>query len=276
MVIFNKIIKNTFHPKIGSIWCLHRVVPVRSEFKDNRDLEITPDFLEVLIDEKRRLGFRFVDLDTFVSSASGIPFKRKLIHITFDDGFEDVYLNAYPIFKKYHIPFTLYLSTGFPDNNADLWWLQLEHMAQGDSEWFKKTMRQIYQSDMNPAEAMHAITTSKKDASLCHRLSLSWEQVREMVSSGLCLVGSHGVSHSALPYLSKEDAQMELQRSQRRLNDMLGLEVRHFSYPYSKFNDVTNQLVWQSGYRTAVLGFGGQTRFQKGNRLFYREFIVQP
>ena len=112
---FNKLVRYLFHPIIGNIWCLHRVVPVRSAFKGNRDLEITTDFLEDMINEKRRQGYRFVDLDTFVASASGTPWKRKLIHVTFDDGFEDVYLYAYPILKKYQIPFTFYVSTDFPD-----------------------------------------------------------------------------------------------------------------------------------------------------------------
>ena len=276
MVCSNKLKKNIFHPRIGSIWCLHRVVPVRSAFKENRDLEITPDFLEDLIIEKRRQGFRFVDLDTFVVSASRFPWKRKMIHVTFDDGFEDIYQYAYPVLKKYQIPFTLYVSTDFPDMNADLWWLQLEYMAKGDSEWFKKTMGQIYSSGMNPADAMHSLTGSEKDPSLCQLLSITWDQLRMMVSEDLCLVGSHGVSHSAMPSLPKKDVQMELQSSQCRIKEMLGVEVRHFSYPYSKFNDATNKLVWESGYQTAVLGYGGATRFLKENRFYYRDYIIQP
>ena len=276
MSFWTKVENKILHPGIGWIWCLHRVVPQRSLFKDNRDLEITPDFLEDLIVEKRRQGFHFVDLDTFVASASGFPWKRKMIHVTFDDGFEDVYVHAYPIFKKYQIPFTFYISTDFPDRHADLWWLQLEHLAHGDSEWFKQIMRQVYRSEMNPAEAMHTLTGSEKDASLCHRLSISWEQLRIMVSEGLCSVGSHGVSHSAMPSLSKEDAQMEMQQSKCRLKEMLGVEIRHFSYPYSKFNDATNQCVWKSGYQTAVLGYGGATRYSKGKMLFFRDFIIQP
>lgn len=32
--------------------------------------------------------------------------------ITFDDVFENVYTNAYPILKRYHVPFTMFVSTG--------------------------------------------------------------------------------------------------------------------------------------------------------------------
>lgn len=269
-------IHNLFHPKVGEIWCLHRVIPERSTFKSNRDLEITPDYLEQLIREEREHGFRFVDMDTFVEAANGKRREKKLIHITFDDGFADVFTNAYPVLKRYQIPFTLYVTTYMPDGKADLWWLQLERLADGDAEWFEKTLRQIYDRHDPVASAMHEITSSAVDAALCQQLSLTWEQIRVMVSEGLCTVGSHGVSHSTFTMLSIEEAQRELKMSKQRLEEILGIEVRHFSYPHSFFNDATNRLVWEACYSTAVIGYGGTTRRKKGNDFFYRKFIVQP
>lgn len=274
--IIGKICNSISHPRVGEIWCLHRVVPSRSSFKSNRDLEITPDFLEYLIKEKAKQGFHFVNMDSFVNAASIRPWKRKLIHITFDDGFADVFLHAYPILKKYSIPFTLYVSTDMPDGNADLWWLQLEQLSHGNAKWFEQTMKHIYSNGGGISDSMHALTDSERDPSICRRLSISWEQLRIMVSEGLCTIGSHGVSHSSMSRLPEESVIRELLDSRARLKEMLGVDANHFSYPHSMFTEITNQLVWQSGYHTAVLGFGGQTRFQKGNRLFYREFIVQP
>ena len=163
-----------------------------------------------------------------------------------------------------------------PDGKADLWWLQLEQLADGDAEWFEKTMKQIYDRHEPVASAMHEITSSVTDAALCQQLSLTWEQIRAMVSEGLCTVGSHGVSHSPLSSLSAEDVERELVASKQRLEELLGIEVRHFSYPHSFFTDGTNQLVWKTGYQTAVIGYGGTTRRKKGNNFFYRNFIVQP
>ena len=265
-----------FHPKVGEIWCLHRVIPERSTFKSNRDLEITPGYLEQLIREEREQGFRFVDMDTFVEAANWKRREKKLIHITFDDGFADVFTQAYPILKQYQIPFTLYVTTDMPDGRADLWWLQLEQFANGDVEWFEKTLKQIYDRHEPVASAMHEITSSAVDAALGQQLSLTWEQIRAMVSEGLCAVGSHGVSHSALSLLSAEDVERELVASKQRLEEMLGIEVRHFSYPHSFFSDDTNRLVWEAGYSTAVIGYGGATRRKKGNNFFYRNYIIQP
>ena len=267
---------NLTHPIVGEIWCLHRVLPERSAFKSNRELEITPDYLEQLIREKQHQGFHFVDLDAFTDVANGNRHRKKLIHITFDDGFVDVFTHAYPILKQYHIPFTLYVTTDMPDGKADLWWLQLEQMAHGDAEWFEKTVKQVYDRKENIAASMHEITSSAVDFSLCQQLALSWEQIQAMASEGLCAIGSHGVSHSALSLLSEEKAEQELTTSKQRLEAMLDKEIKHFSYPHSFFNETTNRLVRKTGYSTAVVGYGGATRCKKGNDFYYRKFIVQP
>ena len=38
---------------------------------------------------------------------------RKKAVITFDDGWMDAYMNAYPFLKRYNIPFTVYITTNF-------------------------------------------------------------------------------------------------------------------------------------------------------------------
>lgn len=267
---------NLTHPVVGEIWCLHRVVHERSPYPSNRELELTPEYLEQLIAERIALGYRFVDTDTFVDHATRCFSDRKLINITFDDGFADIYTHAYPILKRHGIPFTIYVTTDFPDGKADLWWLQLERLANGDKAWFEQTMSAIYASKKHIATAMHTLTDSAPDSTLCQRHALSWDDLRVMLSEGLCTIGSHGVSHSVLTLLPPDQALHELRASCQRLEDMLGTKVHHFSYPHSFYNNETNSLVDQAGYRTAVIGYGGRTRRSTHRMLFYRTPIVQP
>lgn len=42
---------------------------------------------------------------------NGLPFKRKTIVVTFDDGYEDNYVNAYPVLKKHNLTATIFVST---------------------------------------------------------------------------------------------------------------------------------------------------------------------
>ena len=44
------------------------------------------------------------------------------ILLTFDDGYKDFILNAFPLLKKYKIPSLLYVSTAMIDENMPFWW----------------------------------------------------------------------------------------------------------------------------------------------------------
>lgn len=268
-------IHHLLHPKVGEIWCLHRVVNNRSIFLSNRDLEVTTPYFESLIVEKLSQGFRFVDIDTFIATSESHWKGHKLINVSFDDGYQDVFDNAYPILRKYGIPFTVYVTTDMPDGEADLWWLQMEQLANKDTLFFEQLMSQIYASNVDFGLAMHQLTGTSKDSRLCRKYSLSWQGLLELSKDRLCTIGSHCVSHSAMPLLKPDKWLNQLQGSKSRLESMLGIQVNHFSYPHSLFNLDINELVLNVGYQSAVIGYGDYTRHHMGSKLFYRKNIVE-
>ena len=264
-------ISHLFHPVQGEMWCLHRVVEQRSEYPSNRELELTPAFLEALILQRQREGFAFVSIDTLLDSQSVFPQKR--VNITFDDGFRDVYQNAYPLFLKYRIPFTIFLTTDFPEGKADVWWIQLE---QGRSvEDFERLMKQVYASGKPMADVMHALTGTSPDLPLGRSLALSWPELREMVDSGLCTIGSHTVSHPGLTRIGAEACRQELEASRQIIKDRLGLDAVHLSYPHSMEDDAVRKMMAEAGYVSAALGYGGSIRKGDDKYRLHRKFIVQ-
>ena len=53
-MLIQKIRRKAFkvlHPVVGEMWCLHRIVEERSPMPSNRELEVTPAFLEKKIAE---------------------------------------------------------------------------------------------------------------------------------------------------------------------------------------------------------------------------------
>ena len=272
-------IRHVFHPVQGEIWCLHRVVPDRSRFPSNRELEITPDFLERAIEDYQRKGFRFVSIDGIVSQIGNHPWdlrRKKQVNISFDDGFVDVYEQAFPIFKKHRIPFTVYLVGNFPEGESDLWWIQMEQLVDGDIDTFEGLMKEIYRSDRNMREYMHEKTSSSPDLSLCRKLSLSWDQLREMVDSGLCTIGGHSMTHPGLTRIPKEAICQELSDGKRIVESHLPVTVRHFSYPHSMEDANIQEKLEQLGYETATMGFGGTIRKGDNPYRLNRRYIIQP
>ena len=113
---------NLTHPVLGRILMLHRVVEYRSE-DNNRELEVTPQFLEQTIKDYKQQGYHFVSIDDITHLSPFIfHISPKYVFLTFDDGYRDTFDIAYPILKKHNIPFAVYVTTGFVDKTADMWW----------------------------------------------------------------------------------------------------------------------------------------------------------
>ena len=65
-MIFHRIkrkLYKAFHPVMGEIWMLHRVVENRSDIPKQRELEVTLDWLEQKILEYQKKGYTFVSID---------------------------------------------------------------------------------------------------------------------------------------------------------------------------------------------------------------------
>ena len=111
-----------FHPVIGEIWMLHCVVEQRSEKPEQRELEVTPGWLENKITDYQKRGYSFVSIDQ-------LPNRGRWVCVTFDDGYRDNYSVAYPLLKKLGVPFTIYVTTGIIDDRQEMWWYPGERLG---------------------------------------------------------------------------------------------------------------------------------------------------
>ncbi|MEX2140285.1 MAG: glycosyltransferase [Pirellulales bacterium] len=83
-----------------------------------------------------------------------------------------------------------------------------------------------------------------------------WEQLQEMMASGLITLGSHTVTHPNLTQVDPQHAAWELSASRARIEQMIGQPVRHFCYPRGLWSRQLEPLVGRE-YVTAVIGGGG-------------------
>lgn len=187
--IKRKLYKAT-HPVLGEIWMLHRVVEQRSEKPEQRELEVTPDWLEQKILEYRKKGYTFISLDDISSfQVSGFKFHH-FVCITFDDGYRDNYTLAYPLIKRLGVPFTVYVTTGFIDNRLPMWWHPNQQLGL--------SLDELIALDADPLCTIGAHTVSHPRLD-----TLSYEeQYKEIASSKQTLENllRHEVKHFSFPH----------------------------------------------------------------------------
>lgn len=114
------ILTKCFNRKGYSVLMLHDIS--NSDYK----YSISVNELEKLIQKVGQNGF--VSMDSFYKQLLENAINDKVI-LTFDDIFESVYANAYPILKKYSIPFTVFVCTEFIDTKGYISTEQLRELA---------------------------------------------------------------------------------------------------------------------------------------------------
>jgi peptidoglycan/xylan/chitin deacetylase (PgdA/CDA1 family) len=96
---------------------------------------------------------------------------RSSVAITFDDGYLDFFLNAYPYFKKYNMPATIFVSTGYVgkkmrlDNKylAMLGWNEIKAMSKNKIEIGAHTITHPKLTQIDEDEARLEIIGSKME-----------------------------------------------------------------------------------------------------------------
>ncbi len=110
---------------IGAIFMLHHIRPGGGNsdgFAPNAGLEVTPEFLDDVIQFTKNNGYDIVSLDEVVTRLRGDrTFKRPFAVFTIDDGYRDNYEHAWPVFAKHDCPFTIFISPAITDGICCYW-----------------------------------------------------------------------------------------------------------------------------------------------------------
>ena len=103
---------------VGYIMMMHHILQEGDRgFPQEHYLNITPQALEKFLADASR-KFDFISLAE-VPNRIKHPQKRLFMAFTLDDGCQSVYTHGLPIFQKYRVPFTIYVTTGFVGGTCD-------------------------------------------------------------------------------------------------------------------------------------------------------------
>ena len=167
-------------------------------------ISFSPAIFKRGLDKLQEHGFRGIDLMEAVSLLRrGEPFPERCFVITFDDGYENVYSEAFPVLQRYGMPATVFLTAG--------------------ERFTGKSSTRLTSQNGRPM--------------------LSWEEIRVMHESALIRFGAHTLTHPDLTRLTADRVEAEVCDSKSIIEDALNAPVNCFAYPYGRFDDRSRDIV---------------------------------
>ncbi|MBN4067140.1 polysaccharide deacetylase family protein [Simkania negevensis] len=149
--------------------------------------------------------------ERFPVKLPGEPLEQGKLNVcpTFDDGYCDFYFNVFPLLKELSLKAVLALPVKYIAESTDL-----SPAVRMDFRYVQAMDEGFYQ----------------KRVPFC-----TWQEIREMVGSGLIEVASHSFSHVDCSK-SSVNLQQELVCSKQIIEDNIDRKVETFVYPFGKTN----------------------------------------
>ena len=274
------------------VLCYHRIVPVsEAGFQTGSLINAPPDEFDrqVAFLKKR---FNIISLEELSDRlASGFPFRPNSLLITFDDGYKDNYIYAYPVLKRHKVPAVIFIMTGLIDAGTLIWADRLAHAIEnttsrvcGHEEVGLFTIATKQEKDRAKIGIIEGLKKRREESKnsileeiykrlkvvpeegLPERLYLSAGEILDMSSGGIDF-GSHGVSHAILTKLDIEDARKEARESKICIENLLSKKIEAFSYPNgttADFNGRVIDAVKEAGYKAAFSTVPGINKNGRG------------
>ena len=201
--------------------------------------------------------------------------------VTFDDGYGDVYENAFPILMRKGIPATVFVVSGTIGTSSSLdhdrLYALLGRALSGvtapadvlaglyrDCSLRMPEPRTLVRAGRTTFSALRLFldtfprpviqdVIARLEArfgteGIRGGLALTWEMIDEMRAAGV-MIGSHTESHPLLTHESQERRRDEIFGSRRTLEAHLKTDVHHIAYPDGRFDHRTLIAATGAGYR---------------------------
>lgn len=281
------------HKGTVSILMYHRVLPKRQavEASVQHGMYVTPETFErhlVFLKEH----FEVLSLPELLEAwkEHAIEKSRAYCVVTFDDGWLDNYVHAYPLLKKYGVSATIFVPTDFIGTSRWFWpeqlaylfgrlawaaipperrkdaqrittrylggevWNQLESVcpANAGEQTFDQIIEQGKTLQPDQIEQyVRELGASIQATWPSERILMNWDEVQEMARNGIAF-GSHSCSHRLLTKLSMQEVEEELSRSKATLEWQRVQPIPVFCYPNGDYNAVIQRAALATGYEAAV------------------------
>ncbi len=261
----------------------HRVInPLQSKLHLQAGMYVRPETFRMHIKylSKNANVIPIDELATLLREGKKIP--KKTISITFDDGWEDNYTEAYPILKEFLTPATIFIPTSYISSSKMFWTDKLSVLAQlfkeqnalfekiCENEEINLALEKLLSNDLDQdfdKEFENSILVLKKFKlekrleilnTLIHFLNfdpemlippqyITWQQVLEMSKNNI-IFGSHSHMHYELGSLDAESIKEDVNQSYKVLKERLGDNYsKVFCYPEGSKSEISQKALSEIG-----------------------------
>ena len=178
------------------------------------------------------------------------PRSKPLAAVTFDDGYADVYHNAFSMLKRKGVPAAFFVVTDLVGTDAvpvhDRVYAALSRTRVENP--FLATQHLL--RDHSYESVLRTIQSIEVPAAPESLRPLTWDMLAEMRDAGMT-IGSHSRTHAFLTNESPERVRREVHDSRAALQQHLGIDASFFAYPGGDFNAAVVDEVHAAGYKAA-------------------------
>lgn len=245
------------------ILCYHRVLPEFIEDVNDPIYTVLPEQFESQMAFLVQEGFHTLSLTEFAAAARGLrPLTKPSVLITFDDGYADNYLIAWPIAKKYQISLNLFICTAY----------------QGQPHPLIMTLngyRLLNDFSRLEAEPPDLAAHIRKFPHLWR--PLTWEELAVMKEAGV-EIALHSHAHGDFALLPPQELADDIATGLNIFESNLGYRPQGFALPYGGYHTFTLPIL------EILQGFGlefifstqiGRPRLPHQRRVFPRLLVYQ-
>jgi peptidoglycan/xylan/chitin deacetylase (PgdA/CDA1 family) len=271
----------------AKILLYHSISTTESSFIKGTNCWIPPERFNAHLNYLKKF-YRVISLQELVEHLEKGVIPSRSVVVTFDDGFADNFLWAYPYLKRHQITATIFLTTDAIDNHKPIWIQELcylvntvgverivDHLNASADKLNTAPLVVKTGSDMSLTEQLekhlvYRLHKSDRENIICELYShfhlqkkkifsnnnyfLNWYQIHQMHADKLCF-GNHGASHSSFGAMSLTEQKNDIINSKRIIEQNIGKGFLPFAYPFGQSNDYTYEtakIIRQTGHNCIV------------------------
>ncbi len=198
----------------------------------DRELNVYPEIFEDQLRVLSTKGWKTLSGEEFLYFVHTRKEKpKKCVLLTFDDGFADNYVNAYPILKKFNMKAMMFVAVDFIE----------------DSDVKRGSFVSLSHND-----AWELALTKQRSEVMC-----TWKELEEIEDSGVFDIQSHGLSHRTPEYVKKKkykELKEDLFHAKAILEQRMSKKILHLAWPAGHYDEtgikIANELGYEALYTT--------------------------